>query len=270
GRYLLELLSAQRVCVLAVSRQEPDQSRPGEIWFQQDLSVNTVSAAASVVISLGPLRFAEQYLLKNAGVGRLIALSSASTVFKVDSPDRRERELIAGLLATEARLERLCQDRSINVTILKPTMIYGGEQDGNVSYLADFMRRFGVVPYCGRGLRQPVHAGDLAALVCRCLAQGQDSNGSWLVGGGETIEYPTMLKRIADSAGLSPRLVRLPAWSMMALLTLAHGLGRLEGVSLVMVRRQRQDLAVDDRPARASLGWNPRPFRPDRMGQKEP
>ncbi len=262
GGYLLDLFAEQGVSVLAVSRRPPERARPGEIWFQQDLAVSPAPVSASVVISLGPLLFAEQYLRENSQVGRLVALSSASTHFKLDSPDPAERTLIAGLLATEERVSKLCRDRSINVTILKPTMIYGAGDDRNVSYLARLMGRFSMVPYCGRGLRQPVHAQDLADLIGRCLVLGKRSNGSWLVGGGETLEYPTMLRRIAAANHRSPRLVRIPTWLMTSALAIAHRLGRLRSVNSAMIRRQGQDLAVDDRPARQSLNWNPRPFRP--------
>lgn len=264
GRNLLELFSVQGVSVVAISRQAPDRSRPNEVWIQKDLSVGTISTDANVVVSLGPLRFAEQQLLESSKVGRLVALSSASTNFKVASPDPYERELIAGLLKTETRIEQLCKARSIEATILKPTMIYGGGLDGNVSYIAGVMRRLGLVPYCGRGLRQPVHARDLASLIERCLTMGKLSSGFWFLGGGETLDYPTMLRRIAKANGLSPFLVRAPVRLMVAFLLVCHMLGRLESIRPQMIWRQGQDLTVDDQSARQALNWSPRPFRPER------
>ena len=49
------------------------------------------------------------------------------------------------------------------------TMIYDGVTDGNIAAIAAFIRRRGWFPVAGpaRGLRQPVHAADVAAA---CLA----------------------------------------------------------------------------------------------------
>jgi hypothetical protein len=57
-------------------------------------------------------------------------------------------------------------------------------------------------------------------------------------------------------------LLHLPQW----LFVLAVNFGKLfmasGGINAEMVRRQRLDLVFDDRQARESLGYNPRPFKP--------
>ena len=57
----------------------------------------------------------------------------------------------------------LKQKDKINLTVLRPTMIYGSVADRNMIKLIDFLHRFRIFPLFGTGenLMQPVHARDL-------------------------------------------------------------------------------------------------------------
>ena len=262
GQFLIQRLAGQGVMLMAVSRRQPEQGQPHVIWLQQDLDAGPAEVESSVLISLGPLVHALRQVEQAPRLGRVIALSSASTRFKAQSPDDDERELIVRLVELEADLQELCRQRDIDLTLLKPTLIYGGKDDANVSRIGGLAARMKWLPYCGRGLRQPVQADDLARLIVDCLALGRPSAGSWLLGGGESLEYPAMLGRISSARGRSNRLLRLPLWIMKVLLAAAHASGRMQDIRPVMLTRQQVDLVVDDTPARERLGWQPRPFRP--------
>ena len=259
--FLKRAVKHSRIQMLAVSRRTPAFSAAGLTWLQHDLSEGPVSAMAAVLVSLGPIGLAVRQLEATPAIGRVIALSSASTEFKSDSADPAERELMAEIRAAEARLSELCQARGAHLSLLKSTMIYGGA-DANVSRLAALATRLPVLPVAGHGLRQPVHADDLAELSLRLLSMGPDSAGTWLLGGGETLDYPAMLRRIAAGQGQSARILSVPVLMLKSALRLAHALGRLRDIRPVMLERQAVDLIVDDHPARERLGWNPRPFRP--------
>lgn len=262
GQFLIKRLAGQGVMLMAVSRRQPKHGQPHVIWLQQDLDAGPAQVESSVLISLGPLVHALRQVEQAPRLGRVIALSSASTRFKAQSPDADERSLMARLVEMENDLQELCQQRDIDLTLIKPTLIYGGQDNANVSRIGGLASRMRWLPYCGRGLRQPVHADDLARLIVECLAMGSQSAGIWLLGGGETLDYPTMLNRISSAHGKTNRLLRLPLWAMRALLTVAHAAGRLQDIRPMMLARQRVDLVVDDTPARERLGWQPRPFRP--------
>ncbi len=262
GGFLLNRLGGQGLVLMAVSRRPPPGAQPEVIWLQHDLDQAPAPVEASVLISLGPARHALAQLRAMPRLGRVLALSSASTLFKQQSADADERDFIVALAETEADLIAECAERAIPLTLLKSAMIYGGSDDANVGQVAALAERLPLLPYCGRGLRHPVHADDIARLIVDCLRLGPPTAGSWLLGGGETLDYPGFLRRIAGSRGRQPRLLRLPAWLLRLGLGAAHACGRLQGVRAVMLDRQRQDLLVDDSPAREHLGWNPRPFRP--------
>jgi nucleoside-diphosphate-sugar epimerase len=85
----------------------------------------------------------------------------------------------ASLAEAEAEVERFCAEPGVAWTILRPTLIYDEGRDGNVSRLAGLIRRFGVLPLSGEGegLRQPVHAEDLAVGACAPPARAPRENG---------------------------------------------------------------------------------------------
>ena len=262
GQALIDQLGRDGVKLIAVSRQPPEETQQHVLWLEQDLDQCPVSMEANVLISLGPLIHALQQVETSSSLGRVVAMSSASTVFKIDSSNKQERALMRQLKAQEQALKAACSKREIILTIIKPTLIYSGRNTTNVGRIQGLANRLGLLPYCGRGLRHPVHSSDLAKLICRCLVLGKDAEGSWLVGGGETLEYSTFLRRIMESAGQNPRLLRVPIWAMKLLLSIAHASGRLEDVNSMMLQRQNVDLVVDDTPARQLLDWSPRRFVP--------
>lgn len=214
------------------------------------------------MISAGPLRHAVIQAKACERLGRVVALSSASVLFKRRSPDRAERATIAALAAAERELDQLCATRAVPLTVLRPCMIYGGGNDANVARLRALIGRLPVVPVAGRGLRQPVYADDLAGVMVNALQRGAAAAGTFALGGGETLDYVQMLRRIGAADGRTVRTLRLPAGLLAAGLGIAHLAGRLRDVHATMLRRQAHDLVVDDQPARQALGWSPRPFRP--------
>lgn len=248
--------------LIAVSRQPPARSHAGVTWLQHDLAEGPAPADPGALVSFGPVGLAASQVEADPGIGRVVALSSASTLFKTDSPDPGEQAMMKDLVQQEQRLQDVCAARDSVLSLFKTTMIYGGGRDANVSRLAGLVRRLPLVPVAGRGLRCPVHAHDLAALALAVLSMGERSRGTWLLGGGERLSYPDMLRRIAAAQGRPARLLPMPSGLLRAGLRVAHGMGRLRDVKAAMLARQGMDLVVDDRPAREQLGWNPRLFSP--------
>lgn len=263
GRFLLPRLKQAGAPVIAVSRRVPaDAVGPGVTWLQQDLARETARVQAHVLLSAGPLRLAVRQAERMPGVQRIVALSSASVRFKRRSPDADERRAIAGLVDDEQRLAEFAARRGIALTLLRPTLIYGGTAPSAITPVAEWLARRDWAPVAGRGLRQPVHAEDLAEAMLRAAARDESGTETYELGGGETLAYPDFVRRIASGIGRDVRILRLPAALVGPALRLAHACGRLSAITPAMVARQRMDLVVDDAAARRELGWNPRPFRP--------
>lgn len=254
----------------AVTRQaaltRSDQSNTPVTWHHLDLSQAQPEIEADVLISLGPIQYAHDYIQNTPNPPKVVwALSSASTDFKSESSDLKEQQQMADILAAEQALMDVCQARQVQWQLLKTTLLYG-RNDYNVNRLAQLIQKLRWVPVLGEGKRAPVHVDDVAQLIVlglkRYLEQDQFHTGGYRLQGGEILSYPEMLRRIAKRRGLACRVLKLPAAALIAPLYLAHAFGLLQDVSLAMLARQSMDLLVDDAKARQQLGWAPRHFEP--------
>lgn len=257
GGFLLQRLGAAGQSVLALSRQ-PQLPRAGVQWLRAGLAPDLAVPAIDALICAGPLDAFVDWLCAAAlpGLQRVIALSSMSAASKQTSVDAAERELAARLAACEQRLAQHCQVHDVAWTVLRPTLIYGAGVDRSLSPLARQAQRYGVFPRIAgaRGLRQPVHADDVAAACVAALA-GAGAGQLFELGGGERLSYAQMLERVR--AGLGRRTLPLPLP-----IYLLRRIARLSGRGAGMVQRLTQDLLADNAPAEAVLGYRPRPFQP--------
>lgn len=272
GQAVLDHLSqphrASKLEVHALSRQRITSPQAHIHWHSRDLDHGPIAEPADAVISLGPIQYAIEYLrsyLSDTPPQAIWALSSASTDFKLNSPNAQERSLMASIREHEDTLVALCQARGIHCQLFKTTLLYG-RADHNINRLAGLIARLRWVPVVGAGLRSPVHVDDVGALIVqqlnRWLEGGSVASGVWRLQGGSVLTYPHMLQAIAGARGLKLSLVRLPLGGLRWVLATAHALGRLGDIDKSMLERQRQDLVVDDQSARADLGWQPRAFSP--------
>jgi nucleoside-diphosphate-sugar epimerase len=197
------------------------------------------------------------------GGRRLVALSSTSLFTKPASPDAGEREVAARLAAAEEELARGAAWHGIELCLLRPTMIYDGVRDGNVAAIARFIRRFGFFPLAGRanGLRQPVHAADVAA-ACAAAVETQGLAAAYTLSGGEALPFRELVRRIFAWLDLPPRMPSLPRSLFAAALLPAHAVGLCRGLSTGMAVRMNQDLAFRHDDAARDLGFRPRDFAP--------
>jgi nucleoside-diphosphate-sugar epimerase len=267
GGFLLPLLGACGDEVLAASRQ-PAQNlsvaahAPARVsWLRADLFAPVPALPAlRVIYSLGPLdAFAawfERSVATLAGSGnlaRVVALSSMSAQSKADSIDPIERDVSARLRDAEMRLFAATQANAVDCTIFRPTLIYGSGRDRSLAPIARFARRWRVlpVPRGADGMRQPVHAADLAAACIAVRAAAATFGKTYALGGGERLRFDAMLQRIAAGP---PRI----AWPVPvpAMLVRAFAHHRFAGA----LSRLRLPLIADNGLAQHDFGYAPRAF----------
>lgn len=272
GAHLLPRLMAAGFRVHAFSRSPWVKGARNSMhvtWHESDLTKSQLipdGIPADTAISLVPLALlpAQMDALARAGVRRLIAFSSTSVLTKRDSPCSEERELARRLAAAEEEISAYCARHGIAWLIFRPTITYSWGLDRNLMRLANFIRRFGfiVLPGKGKGLRQPVHAADLAEACLSALSLEDCWNDIYNLGGGETLSYREMVARLADKAGRRPRIFSLPLlWWRPAIAVMRHFPGG-ERLNPEMARRVDSDMVFDHRKAAEKLGYSPRPFRP--------
>jgi nucleoside-diphosphate-sugar epimerase len=196
------------------------------------------------------------------GLRRVVAFSSTSRFTKRDSASAEERGLAQRIAEAEDTLASICRDHGIAWTIFRPTLIYGGGRDRNVSAIACLVRRLGFVPVAGaaRGARQPVHASDLARAALSVLEDAATFGKAYDLPGGETLTYVEMVARIARGIGHEPRLVHVPPVALRIAIRVARLLPGLARLTPEMAGRMNEDLCFDDGPARRDFGYTPSGF----------
>ena len=264
GAFLLARLKAAGIEPISLSRRPPTDD---VCWVDADLADPNLAdelPAIATVFSLSPIWLLPQALpaLKARGMVRLVAFSSTSRFTKRDSPNAAERAVAQSLADAETQVEAFCAAHGVAWTLLRPTLIYVEGRDGNVTRLASLIRRFKVLPLSGRGegLRQPVHAADLAEGAIAAATAAAAHDRAYDLVGGETLTYRVMAERIYAGLGRRPAIVSLPTWLFRGLLTLAKPF--YPGATATMGDRMAQDLTFDDTDARRDFGWKPRDFRP--------
>ena len=267
GVFVIPRLVKAGFQVLAVSRNGKPSRWPS---FEQVEWLDVPGALKAVgncqyFLSAGPLELAQEFLSAGTQFESAVVFSSSSVVSKVDSNNREEQDQIKTMLATESALREHATKHGVRLTLFKPTLIYGCGMDTNVSRLAAWIRRVGFMPVTGRagGLRQPVHADDLAAVAVTALLGEMELPSELFLAGGETLTFSEMLIRIFEASGKPPKLVHFPQWLFVLLIALVSTVNKDHGISSEMVRRLRFVLGFVDLPARVLLGYDPRPFHPD-------
>ena len=265
GACLLPLLTRSDWHVTAYTRQPVGHAGDGVVWKQLSLNhANTVEEVTPYWICVAPIWVLPDYfaLLEASGVRRVVVLSSTSRFTKVGSGDTAEQATAAKLIDGETRLQAWAESRGIEWVILRPTLIYGIGRDKNISEIARFIRRFGFFPVLGeaKGLRQPIHAEDVAG-ACLAALQGSDGRSrSYNISGGETLTYREMVARIFTALGRRPRVLTVPLWAFRLAVTMLRRLPRYRQWSAAMAERMNRDLVFDHTDAARDLGFKPRAF----------
>ena len=191
------------------------------------------AAAPACWLSFGPIwllaPFLEQLCRHHperlGGLRGLVACSSSSALTKRFAANRFDRELVARLIGAEHSLLATCGQLGVPCRILRPSLIYGQVGpygDRNLSRLLRLMGRLPVLPLPAQtGLRQPIHASQLAAValhLARQLSSGESDAASpeaIAIGGDTILSYAAMLQALQQAQPLGHparrcRLLPLP------------------------------------------------------------
>jgi len=265
GYFLLPRLLNAGFEVIALSRQNHN-SKQGILWKSLDLQKDTLSfSKPSVLFHVAPLPLLANLLARqpiDTDLQRIIAFSSTSIFTKIDSPDSKERFIINSLIESESAVMAECEKRNIAWTIFRPTLIYGCGRDKSITFIANFIQRFGFFPLLGngQGLRQPVHADDLALACIQAYDSKATYGKSYNLNGGETLNYRTMVERIFAELGKKPRIFPISLPIFTAAIYSVRWLPAFSHISPAMIRRINQDLCFDSSAAKQDFNYQPRPF----------
>ncbi|RJQ68724.1 MAG: NAD(P)-dependent oxidoreductase [Desulfobacteraceae bacterium] len=266
GGCLLTLLTEGGWQVCAFSRKKIARHMAQVTWRQLVLpGQNSQAEGIADWICVAPVWVLPDYfsMLERYGARRVVVLSSTSRFTKEYSSDAEEQKTAAQLAAGEESLRQWAEGRGVEWVVLRPTLIYGFGRDKNIAEIARFIRRFRFFPLFGpaRGLRQPVHAEDVAAACLAALKSPAAANHAYNLSGGEVLPYREMVGRVFTALHRRPLLVSIPLGAFRVAVSWLRLFPRYRHWSTAMAERMHRDLVFDHAEAVRDLGFSPRPFR---------
>jgi nucleoside-diphosphate-sugar epimerase len=270
GKHVLEVLKTAGANTIALSRQNSPTDTLGATW--QTLGIRDADTlalandvpAAPFWICVAPIWVLPNYFewIQASQAKRVVVVSSTSRFTKVASGDSAESAVAAKLIEGEARVQAWAEKHGIEWVILRPTLIYGDGRDKNISEICRFISRFGFFPLLGKaqGLRQPIHAQDVASACVAALMAPAAKNHAYNISGKEILSYRQMVERVFGALGRRTRCIEIPLWAFRGAITLMRLLPRYQHWTTAMAQRMNQDLVFDHAEAVRDFAFNPREF----------
>lgn len=243
-----------------------DAGGAGVDWLRGDLALpqSLTLPPFETLICTADARLLVQALpyIVRPDLKRLVFLTSTSIVTKGDSEVESERVDTRAWADAETRIIDICQRHGIEWTALRPTLIYAEGRDHNITTLSRLIRRVGFMPVVGNaeGLRQPVHAEDIARAAISAARRPQAANKIYATPGRETITYREMVGRVFD--GLNRRRIIIPIPEAAWRLGFSIAKPLFPGANVAWGTRMQRDMVFDGSEAFKDLDWRPRDFHP--------
>ena len=262
GRFLVPRLLDAGHQVIAVSRAPRASTRQNLRWIVGTLP-DFVAPPLEIdtIFSLGPLDAFARWFSESRDVrARIVAMGSLSAKTKSQSVDAHERDLAARLVDAERALVAAADARGCASTVLRASLIYGAGLDRSLTPIVRFAQRWRVFPSVigAHGLRQPVHAEDLAAACAGIAGRPALARRSYDVGGGERLAFDAMLARVRASLAVATMPLPVPFALARAGAGLARHMPSFAAATPAALQRLNQDLVVDHAAAVSDFGWAPR------------
>lgn len=192
-----------------------------------------------------------------AGVKRFILVHTTGIYSKY-------KEAGEGYRKIDATVKEMCEKAGVTLTILRPTMIYGTLNDGNISVfikMVDKLRIFPVISGAKYAL-QPVWCKDLGKAFYDVLMNPEKTdNNDYDLSGGKPILLIDIFKEIASQLGVKNIYVSCPypvahagAWGVFVL-----SFGKIDFRE--KVQRMVEPRAYSHDKAKTDFGYEPLEFK---------
>ena len=152
--------------------------------------------------------------------------------------------------------------RGLNITILRPTMIFGDMCDRNIHKFIRMVDVFPVMPQVRRGQAriQPVNARDLGRAYYQCVMRDSLPELDYVVSGSRQLTLRELCSLIGIFLGKKTRFLNVPTQAVAAgawCVRQASG-GKIDYVEKAL--RLSEDRVFDHEKATRDFGFEPEPF----------
>jgi nucleoside-diphosphate-sugar epimerase len=188
-----------------------------------------------------------------AGVEHFVHVSSVAVMYPDSTPYARSK--VEG--------ERIVTgQRDMNVTIVRPTLIYGKGGGREFTMFVEYLDRYPVVPFIGRGSarKKPIHVDDLVTGLAAVAGNPLTYGKTYHLCGGQEISIREMARLVLRSQGRSKPIVSVPLWIVKGLAVILEKTMKSPPLTRYAISRIVQDAAPDGSEARNDLGLKPMGF----------
>lgn len=183
-----------------------------------------------------------------SSIGAMATLSD--TIISEASPCQPDTPYGRSKLNAENALIELCRNTQMNWTILRPTLVYGPNNPGNMERLFALVTKNLPLPLGSIvNSRSLLYVGNLIDAIIRCIEDNRAKNQTFIVSDGEDFSTSELIFRMGNAMGEKTLLLPFPP----SLLRLAAKMIKKEEVA----DRLLGSLQVDSNKIRQMLDWKP-------------
>jgi nucleoside-diphosphate-sugar epimerase len=208
----------------------------------------------------------------DAGVKHFIFISSigamatlSDRILAENSPCHPDTSYGLSKLKAEQALIHLAKNSEMTWTILRPTLVYGAGNPGNMERLIKLVNLGLPLPFGAINNRRSfLFVGNLVDAIATCLTHPQAINQTFIVSDGQDLSTPQLIRLLAQQ--IQKPCILLPVPSNLLKLLGSMGdrveflLKRTIPLNSVTVERLTGSLAVDSSHIQKTLNWQP-PFK---------
>lgn len=181
-----------------------------------------------------------------SSIGAMATLSeqilTEETPCNPDTPYGRSK------LEAEKALVELCQHSPMTWTILRPTLVYGAGNPGNMERLMKLVKTGLPLPLGSiNNQKSFLYVGNLVNIIIKCLNHPNAKNQTFIISDGEDLSTPELIRRIGKAMNKSPLLLPCPP-QLLKLSTKIIGKADIGD-------RLLGSLKVDSNKIRQTLDW---------------
>ncbi len=227
----------------------------------------------------GTARLAQE--AAKAGVKHFIFISSigamadsSDTILFADAPCKPTTLYGQSKLMAEKELKSIAGKHGMQWTIIRPPLVYGLGNPGNMQRLLKLIRSGIPLPLASvRNRRSFIYVENLVDVIVACLGNSKAFGKTYLPSDGEDVSTPELIRKIAKAnqsfqfsefsgpvSDINTRHSSLATRHSARLFpfpeSILKALGCLPGLGAL--RKLTSSLYVDSEPVRKDLGWSPR------------
>ena len=164
---------------------------------------------------------------------------------------------------TKKDAEKIFHNSGLQVTSLRPSIVYGEELHGVFGTVLNFVQKLPIVPVLGDGkwLSAPIYIGDVSKAIIACIENKSTIGKIYDLGGPGQINFDNFIERICQELDIKRAKIHIPFGISMAIAWILSKITSRPPITISNVLGSNQNTNIDINPAIRDFGFNPLPFK---------